>query len=141
MTHDMRTIGQTRDAGFQIGARRTLPIPLAEAWRLLMSREGLQIWLSDSLDMDLAKGAVYRLADGTSGMVSVYEPNSHLRMTWHPPAWPRPSIIQLRVIPNGERTTISFHQEHLPGPNEREERRAHYTAALDNLERIITNAS
>jgi hypothetical protein len=60
MTHDMRAIGQTRDAGFQIGARRTLPIPLAEAWRLLMSREGLQIWLSDSLDMDLAKGAVYR---------------------------------------------------------------------------------
>jgi hypothetical protein len=43
MTHDMRTIGQTRDAGFQIGARRTLSIPLAEAWRLLTSREGLQI--------------------------------------------------------------------------------------------------
>jgi uncharacterized protein YndB with AHSA1/START domain len=93
MTHDMRTIGQTRDAAFQIGARRTLPIRLAEAWRLLTSRDGPQIWLSDSLDMDLAKGAVYRLADGTSGMVSVYEANSHLRMTWQPPAWPRPSIM------------------------------------------------
>ncbi len=90
--------------------------------------------------MDLAKNAVYRLADGTSGRVSVYEPNSHLRMTWQPPAWSRPSIMQLRVIPNGERTTILFHQEHLPGPNEREERRAHYSAALDNLERIITRA-
>ena len=38
MTHDMRTIGQTSDAGFQIGARRTLPIPLAEAWRHVARR-------------------------------------------------------------------------------------------------------
>jgi hypothetical protein len=52
----------------------------------------------------------------------------------------------VRVIPKGDRTTIShisldsaatFHQEHLPGAGEREERRAHFTAALDALEALI----
>lgn len=139
MRRDVRTIGKTRDAGFQIGVRRTLPIPLAEAWQLLTSSEGVRIWLGAPLD--LAKGSEYRLPDGTCGTVSVYEPSSHLRMSWQPPTWPRPSIIQLRVIPHDTCATIAFHQEHLPGPSERESRRAHYAAVLDTLERVITSAS
>jgi hypothetical protein len=69
--------------------------------------------------------------------VRVYSHNSHLRITWQPQGWQRASTIQVRVIPKEDRTVIAFHQEHLPGAKEREERRAHYTSALDELERII----
>jgi hypothetical protein len=82
-------------------------------------------------DVELAHGATYRLADGTSGKVSVFRSGSYLRMTWQPPERVRPSIIQLCVIANRERTVIGFHQEHLPGPADREERRVFYVAALD----------
>jgi uncharacterized protein YndB with AHSA1/START domain len=71
------------------------------------------------------------------GEVRVYTPYSHLRITWHPPGWPRASTLQLRVIPKGDKTVIAFHQEHLPGEKEREERRTHYIAVLDELEHII----
>ena len=62
-----------------------------------------------------------------------------LRITWLPKGrgWPRPSTIQVRVVPKGDKTTVVFHEEHLPGPDEREERRAFFKGALDELERII----
>jgi uncharacterized protein YndB with AHSA1/START domain len=137
MQQQKRIIGQTRDAGFQIGVRRTFPITHEAAWQLLTSAEGIRIWLDESADVELAHGATYRLVDGTSGKVSVFTPGSHLRMTWQPPGWARPSIIQLRAIANRARTVVAFHQEHLPGPDEREARRAFYMAALDQIERLI----
>lgn len=138
MTRKTRhTVGWTRDVGFQIGVRRTLEIPLEQAWRYLTSVDGLRIWLGDFSAAELTPGATYELADGSSGEIRVLAPNSHLRMTWQPRGWQRPSTIQLRVIPKGERTTIAFHQERLPGAKEREERRAYYAAVLDELERIF----
>lgn len=132
-----RPTGLTKDTGFQIGVRRTLPIRLEAAWQLLTSGQGLKIWLGATAGLDFEKGATYQLEDGTVGEVRVFSPNSHLRLTWQPPGWPRASTIQLRVIPKDERTVIAFHQEHLPGAAEREERRAHYRAVLAELERMM----
>jgi uncharacterized protein YndB with AHSA1/START domain len=126
----------TKDVGFQIGVRRTLPIGHEDAWRLLTSDQGLKIWLGPISGLDFAKGARYQLADGSAGEVRVYSPNSHLRITWRPRGWPRASTIQVRAIPKGDKTVIAFHQEHLPGAKEREERRAHFRSALDELERV-----
>lgn len=134
---DERPVGLTKDVGFQIGVRRTLPIRLEDAWQLLTSAEGLKVWLGETADLDFARDTPYRLADGSAGQVKVFSPNSHLRVTWQPPGWERASTIQLRVIASGERTVVAFHQEHLPHGQAREERRAYYMAALDRLERLI----
>lgn len=137
MKNTSRGIGQTRDTGFQVGVRRTLPIPPNDAWRLLTSQAGAQLWLGAVPVPELTQGLHYRLEDGTSGEITVFEPGSHLRLTWQRPGWVRPSIVQLRVLPSGQRATIAFHQEHLPGLAEREERRAFYTSVLDQLRRIV----
>ncbi|GAB4214666.1 MAG: hypothetical protein OHK0022_53520 [Roseiflexaceae bacterium] len=139
MSNTDRSTGQTRDTGFQVGVRRTLSIPPADAWQLLTSQQGARLWLGDLPEAGLAQGVSYRLEDGTSGAVTVFEPGSHLRLTWQPPGWARPSVIQVRVLPSGERTTVAFHQEHLPSPAEREQRRAFYTSVLDQLRRITNN--
>ena len=130
-----KPIGLTQNAGFQIGVRRTLPISVEEAWERLTSDEGIEMWLGANTGVHLSKGSQYKLPDGTAGEVRVVTPNSHLRITWQPPGWLRPSIIQLRVIANGERAVVAFHQEHLPGSEEREARRAYFAAVLDALER------
>ena len=137
MENSNRPVGLTKDAGYQIGVRRTLPIHLEDAWRVLTSPVGVQIWLGAVSKLDFAEGARYELSDGSSGEIRVFSPNSHLRITWQPQGWSRAATIQLRVIPKGDKTVVAFHQEHLPGPKERAERREHYKAAPDNLERII----
>jgi len=127
--------GLTKDVGFQVGARRTFPIDYKDAWRLLTSKKGINIWLGNT--SNLIKGKQYNLSDGSKGEVRVYSPNSHLRIAWQPPGWQKASTIQLQVIPKGDKTVIAFHQELLPGAKEREERRKFFSSVLDQLEQII----
>lgn len=130
-----RVLGQTEGTGFQIGVRRTLPLPPDAAWRLVTSAEGVRGWLGGAAKLQWEKGEAYRLKDGSAGEVRVFKPGSHLRITWQPEGWPRASTIQVRVIPSGEgKSVISFHQEHLPGAAERQARREFFDAALDTLE-------
>jgi len=131
-----KPVGQTKETGWQIGVRRTLSLRSEDAWTLLTSRKGIEAWLGATSGIDFSAGATYALADGTAGEVRVFSANSHLRITWRPKNWPKASTIQVRVIPNNERCVIAFHQEHLPGPQEREERRAHFIQALDVLQAL-----
>ncbi|HEU0297838.1 MAG TPA: SRPBCC domain-containing protein [Longimicrobium sp.] len=135
-----RVTGETADTGFQIGLQRTLPLAPDEAWTLVTSAEGVRAWLGGEPKMRWQKGERYALQDGTTGEVRVFKPGSHLRMTWQPEGWPRPSTIQVRVVPaSGGRSVLSFHQEHLPGPAEREARRAFFEAAADALQQQIAD--
>lgn len=130
-------VGKTKDVGWQIGVRRTLPITHSQAWDLITSPKGIEIWLASDANMELSEGETFELADGTIGEVRVLHPYSHLRMTWHPVDWPRPSTMQIRVIPHNGKTVVAFHQEHLPGPEAREERHAFFTLALDRLKKCM----
>lgn len=136
MGKNERQVGLTKDVGYQIGVRQTLPITSDEAWRWLKSENGMQIWLGPVSNLEFTKGAKYKGDDGVEGEVRVYKPDSHLRITWHPEGWARPSTIQIRVIPNGDKCVIAFHQEHLPGGKEREERREYFKTVLDRFEEI-----
>jgi len=136
-----RVLGQTADTGFQIGVRRTLPVAMDDAWRLLTAPEGVRAWLGDVQGFALEKGAAYTTRDGAEGEVRVARPGSHLRVTWRPPGWARASTIQVRVMPAGSKTVLSFHEERLPGAAEREERRRHYESVLDALQRQAGSAS
>lgn len=135
-----RAVGQTASTGFQIGVRRTLPLALEDAWRLVTSPEGMRAWLGDARDLAWEKGAVYTAADGASGEVRVVKPDSHVRITRRAPGWERPSTIQVRVLPAAAGTTLSFHEEHLPSGEAREERRGHYEAVLDQLARLAAKS-
>jgi uncharacterized protein YndB with AHSA1/START domain len=46
-------VGQTKDVGFQIGARKTLAISPEQAWDLITSEAGLKLWLGDAPDFRL----------------------------------------------------------------------------------------
>jgi len=130
-------IGKIRDAGYQVGARRTMPVHFEQAWKLIISPDAVKIWLSDSPALRFIKGATYHLTDGSSGEIRVFKPNSHLRMTWKPKDWKKPSTLQIRIIPNGNKTVFAFHQENLPGPEAREQRLVFFKSVLDRLEQLI----
>lgn len=138
VTESKHATGKTKDAGWQVGARRSMPLALDDAWQLITSASGLAIWLGADSGLELAQDATFRLPDGTHGEVRVFKPGSHVRLTWQPPGWEVASRIQVRVIANKSKTTIAFHHEMLPGPTEREQRKAFFSDALDRLEKLVS---
>lgn len=129
-----RVLGETADTGFQVGVRRTLPLELDAAWRLLV--EHPERWLGEGA-VSFEKGARYDLAGGCSGRargeIRVVKPGDRLRLTWHPDALERPATLQITLLPAKSGTTVGVHVEKLPGEEAREAVRVHFQAVLERL--------
>jgi len=82
-----KTVGQTKDAGFQIGVRKTFPVSAEAAWDFLFSDEGLTVWLGNIKATDIDTDIAYKTKNGTEGKVLVFKPLSHIRMTWKKKEW------------------------------------------------------
>jgi len=132
-----KPVGLTKDVGWQIGARATLDVSSRILWDALISPAGVCVWLGECINIEWRKGAGYRLPDGTVGAVRVFKPYSHLRLTWQPPSYPRPSTIQVHAISKGNRAVLAFHQEHLPDQQARFVRRDFFRQALDNFKTLL----
>lgn len=125
--------GKTKDTGYQFGKRKTFPLRAEEAWRQLFSEKGLQIWLGEGASAPLEEDAFFLTREGISGKVRLIRPLSHIRMSWKKPEWPNESTLQVRVIPNGWRTIISFHQEKLLDRRQREEMKSFWEDTFERL--------
>lgn len=130
-------VGLTKDVGYQIGVRRTINFPINDVWRFLTSPKGVSIWLGPGTLPAMDVKMKYQLDDGATGEIRVHKHNSHIRLTWKPKNWTKPSTIQVRVIPSEMRTTIAFHQENLPDSEQREKRRAFFKSAIDQIENAL----
>ena len=128
--------GQTKDVGFQFGIRKTFSISPEEAWQFLFSAIGLKIWLGE-LNNPFEIDQSFKTESGIEGKIRVFKPNSHIRMSWKKSGWENESTLQIRVIDNKGRTTISFHQEKLSGPGQREEMKAYWRKVIDKLAETI----
>ncbi len=133
----LRIVGQTADAGYQIGVQKTLPIPQDLAWDLLVTGPGRNLWLGDHRPFNLQKGEEYVTCEGVSGQVRSVAPGQRLRLTWSHPDLARPSTLQLMLVGSGEKTSIRFHQERLSSPDERERMRQHWREVLRKLLELL----
>ncbi len=127
----MKAIGQTKDAGFQIGVRKTFSIGLENAWHFMFSPKGLELWLGLPDAQKLVLGDGYKTIDGIEGKVTVLKDYSHVRMSWKKPEWPNSSTLQVRLINSKGKVTISFHQDHLLDLTQRNEMKVHLGRVLD----------
>jgi uncharacterized protein YndB with AHSA1/START domain len=135
-----KPVGLTKSVGFQIGVRRTLSMTPDKAWQLLLSQEGLQMWLGNLSSLPLQKGEKYWTREGVSGEIRVVKPKEQLRMTLQKENWTRPSTCQIRLIPaSSGKTTISVHQENLNSAAEREEMKLHWEEVLQKFTEISTD--
>lgn len=130
----LRVEGETADAGFEIGVSKTVPLPVDEVWRRLTGEEGVRAWLGETTSsIGFEAGESYRLADGTTGEVRVVVEGDRVRLTRRPEGWARAATVQIRLTPKGEKTVVTFHEEHLPSAEEREARRGHYRGAVERV--------
>lgn len=127
-----RPVGLTKDAGWEIGVSRTLPVSLEEAWAFLLSPAGMSLWLGEGV-APLAKGASYETADGTSGEVRSLRPLDRVRLTWRPPGREEPATVQLALVAAASGCSVRFHTERLTSAEERERMRGHWREVLRRL--------
>lgn len=122
--------GLTKDAGWQLGVRRTVPGDPAAVWDHLLG-DGLRVWLGRT---ELGQpGDAYRTDDGVQGQVRSRTESRRLRLTWRPAGWDHDSTLQVTVQPAAGGTTIGFHQERLASEQEREEMLAHWRRVAERL--------
>ncbi len=121
-----KLVGQTKDAGFQFGVRKTFPVSINTAWDFITSNEGLTVWLGKVNQDGIELNKAYKTKEGIEGKITVLKRYSHIRLTWKRKDWKNTSIVQIRVIASGEKTTISIHQEKLLNHIQREEMKSYW---------------
>ncbi len=127
-----RVVGQTADAGYQVGVQRTLPLSLAATWRFLVSDDAVRDWLGGGVDTELAAGVRYATEDGISGEIRVVKPGDRIRLT-RQEGTGASSTLQIALTPSGDRkTSVRFHHEKLTSTADRERMRQSWTEVLDS---------
>nr|WP_054550468.1 SRPBCC domain-containing protein [Lysinibacillus sphaericus] len=135
-----KIIGQTKSVGFQIGVRRTFPISQEQAWALITTTEGVRTWLGEDTSVIFEPGYKYHSKTGT-GEIRIVKPLEQLRLTWQKEEWSKPSTVQIRILPKERnKTTISFHQEHLSDQTVREEMKVHWESVLNLIKERVQNS-
>lgn len=137
-----RTVGETADAGFQVGVQRSVPASVSDTWELITSQP--ELWLGEGAYVSFSEGEQYAVppgdgGTGASGEVRVVKPGDRLRMTWQPEGWAAAATLQLTLSESRSgKTTVNAHLEKLPDADAREAMRQRWREAL---ERIVTAAS
>ncbi|MEM0999396.1 MAG: SRPBCC domain-containing protein [Bacteroidota bacterium] len=133
-----KVVGLTKDAGFQLGVRKTVHVTHEEAWAYIFSMEGMEVWLGEVPGGSLVRGSEQTLSDGTWIEIRTFKQLSHVRMKWRPEAWENTSRLQLRVYPRGRaKTVIAFHQEMLQDETQRMQMKAHWKSVVDRLIELL----
>lgn len=127
------TVGMTKDAGWQVGVSRTVPVERSEVWAFLVG-PGLPVWLG--VDRLEPVGSSYTGASA-SGEVRGLTENVRVRVTHRPADGRGETTIQIALREATHGTTIVFHQERMTGPEERERARTHWQAVADKVESAL----
>lgn len=142
-----RVLGETADAGFEIGVSKTFEASQKKIWELLTSPEGLKIWLGNTESLALEKGASYETTDGTTGEIRSIAEGTKIRLTVKPQGQEKHSTLQIYVMPNGQygktdpkstKTSVRFHHEKLQSEKERETMKQHWQEVLEQLDKILS---
>ena len=123
--------GLTRDAGWNMGVRRTVDAPLGDVWMHLVGA-GLITWLGECT-LPSSPGEEYETTDGTTGQLRSRTELRRLRLTWQPAGADHDTTVQVTVLPAKNGTTIAFHQERMSSADERERMLEHWTAVVLRL--------
>lgn len=135
-----KQVGLTKDVGWQFGLSKTFPYPQRYLWDFMFSDGGLALWLGELQD-DLEEKGPYKTHDDTEGFVRVFNQYSHIRIDWRRKGWENVSRLQVRVIGNEEKATISFHQEKLSDSDQREEMKLYWNEKMNAIEKALNQSA
>jgi activator of HSP90 ATPase len=123
-----------KDLGYQIGVRKTFTVSTERMWDFLLSESGIVIWLGqiDMDDFELHKP--FKTTEGIEGKLSVFKPDSHIRLRWKPTDWLRYSTVEIRVTNSKGRAAVVFHQTGLFDVEKREALIGYWKGVIGRME-------
>jgi len=129
------TTGLTRDAGWEVGVRTTVPASGTAVWDYLTG-PGLPLWLGETT-LPTEKNAVYETDDGVRGRLISRTEGVRLRLSWRPADWPHDTTLQLSLRAAATGTTIAVHHERLADRDERRMMLGHWKTVVAELEKAV----
>jgi hypothetical protein len=137
MARDDDTIGLTRDAGWQVGVRTTVPAGGPAVWDYLTGA-GLPLWLGETT-LPTQTNAVYETDDGVRGRLISRTEGVRVRLSWRPSDWPHDTTLQLSLRAAATGTTIAVHHERLADRDERRMMLGHWKTVVAELEKAVAD--
>ncbi len=117
----------------QIDMSQTIDLPLREVWHFLFSKQGLEIWLGTSQLDKWETGIRFNTNSGLEGVVRVFTPYSHIRLSWQLADSKIDSIVQIRAISLGDKTKIQIHQEKLSDSKQKKQMERYWIKVLEDV--------
>lgn len=118
---------------YQLNVKRTINLPLKRVWDFLFSKKGLVIWLG-TWELDKWEtGITFTTNNGIKGIVRVFSPYSHIRLSWQPADWDYATILQLRLVATGDNTILLIHQDKLNDQAQLTKMERYWTNVLEEL--------
>jgi uncharacterized protein YndB with AHSA1/START domain len=133
--------GKTKAAGWQVGVRRTLPVPAESVWDFVTGPAGMHILVGEAVTTGDVQQQERKSETHIRYTLATVVRHSHLRMRWQLPHWQSHSILQIRVIPTGpEKTVLAMHQEKLADESTRSVMKLYWQNKIADIAEAILKA-
>jgi len=129
-----RIDGQSLKGDYATVATRTVAAPARKVWKFMTEAEGLRLWLNPMSEFLIEKGSEFEVEGGIFGQVRTLKPFVRVRLSWQETEWPKPSILQLHIVPRPkDKCIVVLTHENLRSAQLRDQMRDHWKAKLTEV--------
>lgn len=126
--------GRNAKGEYSMVVSRTFPGDVKQVWKFLDSPQGMAIWLKPYSEFCLRPKNVYENETGAFGEIRTMKINRRIRMTWQETEWPKPSILQVHLVPRPKKKSILiFNHDGLSNGRQRLQMKEYWTQIVDEL--------
>ncbi|WII73843.1 hypothetical protein QJS83_08125 [Bdellovibrio sp. 22V] len=132
----MRAPGRNLKGEYSITVTRTVHVDHKIIWKMMMSEEGLAIWLKPVSKFTLQPKAHFETDAGVFGEIRTMLANRRVRFTWQEGDWDKGTVVQMYLIPLRNKpgsTIICFMHEKLRDGRMRDPLREYWSQIAEEL--------
>jgi activator of HSP90 ATPase len=122
-----------KNLGFQYSIRKTFPVAVDRFWEFLLSEQGISVWLGTIQMPDFELKKLLRTSEGIEAKITTFKPDCHFRMSWKPPHWNKPSIVEIRITNYKGKASMVIHQTRFFEFEKREEMKVYWEKIIEKI--------
>jgi uncharacterized protein YndB with AHSA1/START domain len=130
--------GSSGNAVNRIEIRRMIAVPFRMSWEFMISSDGIANWLGDIGKRKLEPHVAFMTSEGIEFNIGLLTHQSHIILAWRKRDWQINSVLQVSLVPSGNKTTIIFCQHNLEDTSHQEKMCEYWQAVLDKIEKLLT---
>lgn len=129
-----REEGQNQRGFYSAAASRTFPISKSQLWKLVNSREGLDVWLRPVNNFKIRPGQKFETSDEYFGEVRTMKAGERVRLRWQEVEWEKPTVVNIFLGGRDrDKSILAISHDDLPDTRLRNRMRSHWKQVLINL--------